>query len=130
MTDPIADMLTRIRNAQAVGQPSTEIPFSRVKFIIAKILVSKGFLKETKEIMKKGKGFIKVFLTYRQDKSPVISGLKRISRPGQRIYKKYKEIKMVKAGHGLMIISTPEGIMAGKEAKKRKLGGEVICQVW
>jgi len=130
MSDPIADMLTRIRNAQAVGQAFTEIPFSKVKFLVAKILVDKGFLKEAKEVRKKDKKFIKAFLKYRKDKTPAISDLKRISKPGQRIYKKAIEIKKVKSGYGFSIVSTSKGIMTGEEARKNNLGGEILCEIW
>jgi len=130
MMDPITDMLNRIRNAQAVRHQTVEIPFSNLKLKIIQILTKENFIKDFKKIKGKGQKIIKIFLEQRNGNLPVISGLKRISKPGQRIYKKAKEIKKVKSGYGITIISTSKGIMTGKEAKKKKLGGEVICEIW
>jgi len=129
MTDPIADMLTRIRNAQAVSKPEVLVPFSKIKYQILKILEKEKFIEK---IEKKGKGVkkkIKVVLKYNQ-KQPVISGLKRISKPGQRIYLPAKKIKSVRGGFGIAIVSTSQGLMTDKEARKKKLGGEIICEIW
>jgi len=129
MTDPIADMLTRIRNAQAVLKPEVFIPFSKIKYQIAKILEKEGFVESAE---KKGRGVkrkIKIVLKY-DDKTPAISGLKRISKPGQRIYLPVKKIKPVRGGFGIAIISTSKGLMTDKEARKKKLGGEIICEIW
>jgi small subunit ribosomal protein S8 len=127
--DPISDMLTSIRNAIGVGKPTVSIPFSNLKYEIARILQRQGFVAE---VVKKGripKKVIEITLKYNEGK-PAISGLKRISKPGQRIYKGFKEIKPVKAGYGIAIISTSKGLMTDKEARKQKLGGEVICEIW
>ena len=130
MTDPIADMLNRIRNAQAVLKATVDIPFSDLKYGIAKILEKKGFVAKIEKKGKKTRRTIEITLKYDANQ-PVISGLKRISKPGQRIYKKAKEIKPVKGGYGVAVISTPkEGLVTDKEARKKKLGGEVICEVW
>ena len=129
MTAPITDMLNRIRNAQAVLHPTVEVPFSNLKYEIAKILEKQRFVKKVAKIGKKTKRIIEITLKY-EDKTPVISGLKRISKPGQRIYKSFKEIKPVKGGYGIAIISTSKGLMTNKEARKQKLGGEVICEIW
>lgn len=129
MTDPIADMLTRIRNAQKVKLSEVLIPFSKIKFTLAKILEREGFVakvSETKNFPKK----IKIILKYDSEKNPVIHELKRISKPGQRIYTKASEISKVLGGLGIAIISTSRGLMTTKEAKKRKLGGEILCQIW
>ena len=129
MTDPIADLLNRIRNAQAVLHPQVTLPFSNLKYEIAKILEKQGFVAEVEKKGKKMRRTIEVTLKYAEN-LPVISGLKRISKPGQRIYKKAKEIKPVKGGYGMAVISTPKGLMTDKEARKKKLGGEIICEIW
>ncbi|MBZ9571849.1 30S ribosomal protein S8 [Patescibacteria group bacterium] len=129
MTDPITDMLNRIRNAQAVLHPTVNIPFSNLKYKIAKIFEKKGFIEKVERKGRKVRKFIEITLKY-DDKTPAISGLRRISKPGQKIYLPFKKIKRVKGGYGIAIISTPEGLMTNKEARKRKLGGEVICEIW
>lgn len=129
MTDPITDMLNRIRNAQAVLHPTVEIPFSKLKHKIAKILEAEGFVTEVTRKGRKAGKFISIKLKY-QDKEPAILGLKRISKPGQRIYAPAKKIKSVRGGYGISIISTSKGLMTGKEARKKGLGGEVICEIW
>lgn len=156
MVDPIADLLNRIKNAQAVNLSTVEVPFSKLKFEIVKILEREGFVekaeKKRKKIKKgesKPKPFIEILLKY-EDKTPAksarsdsetrrevrpkgrpaISGLKKISKPGQRIYLPWKKIKRVKGGYGIAIISTSKGLMTDKEARKQKIGGEVICEIW
>ncbi len=132
MTDPVADMLNRIRNAQAVLKETVDIPLSNLRYEIAKILEKGGFVAEVEKKGKKTKKVIEITLKY-NEKIPVISGLKRISKPGQRIYKRAKELKPVKGGYGIAIISTSKGgggLMTDKEARKQKLGGEVICEIW
>ncbi len=127
--DPIADMLTSIRNAQAVLKETVKIPFSKLKFEIAKILEKNAFVEK---VEKKGRGIkriIEIKLKY-EDKKPVISGLKRISKPGQRIYLRAKKIKPVRSGYGISIISTSKGLLTDKEVRKQNIGGEVICEVW
>jgi len=139
MTDPITDMFNRIRNAQAVFHQTTAVPFSELKYQIAKILEKEGFI-ETAE--KKGKGtqkIIQIALKYRKKPSasggeenaePLILGVKRVSKPGQRIYRDYRSLRRVRDGYGIAVISTSKGIMTNKEARKNKLGGEIICEVW
>jgi len=129
MTDPVTDMLNRIRNAQAVLKETVDIPISNLRYEIAKILEKGGFVAEVEKKGKKTKKVIEITLKY-NEKVPVISGLKRISKPGQRIYKKAKELKPVRGGYGIAIISTSKGLMTDKEARKQKLGGEVICEIW
>jgi len=129
MTDPIADMLNRIRNAQAVFKETVDIPFSKIKLEISKILFKKGFIKSSESKGKKNKKFIRITLKYNK-KTPAISGLKRISKPGQRIYLPYIKVKKSKGGYGIFIVSTSKGLMTNKEAKRQKLGGEVICEIW
>ena len=127
--NPISNMLTAIKNAQAVFHPTVEVPFSNLNYEIAKILEKKRFVEKVEKKGKKIKKIIEITLKY-DNEIPAISGLKRISKPGQRIYFKAKKIKKVKGGYGVAIISTPKGLMTDKEAKKQKLGGEVICEVW
>ena len=129
MSDPISNMLTSIRNAQAVLHQTVNVPFSNLKYEIAKILQRQGFIERIEKKGRKTKRFIEITLKY-NNKIPVISGIKRISKPGQRIYVSAKEIKKVKGGYGMAIISTSKGLMTNKEARKQKLGGEVICEVW
>ena len=129
MSDPVADMLTRIRNAQAVGHVEVGIPASKEKAAIANVMKDQGYI-GSYEVQ--GDGPVKtlsVELKYHKSK-PVISGLKRVSKPSCRIYVKSKEVPRVRGGMGVAIISTPEGVVTGKEAKRRNLGGEVICYVW
>jgi len=133
MTDPITDMLNQIKSAQAVGKTEILIPFSRIKEKIASIISSEKFLGEVKKATKDGKPALKIVLKYEGDQItglPVISGFKRISKPGQRIYQGFSSIKKVKGGYGLAVISTSKGIMSDKEARRQKIGGEVICQIW
>jgi small subunit ribosomal protein S8 len=129
MTDPITDMLNQIRNAQAVAKAEISIPFSQLKQEIAKILIEEGFLGSIKKALKKDAQILKITLKYEQS-VPAISGLNRISKPGRRVYIKASEIRAVKGGRGVTIISTPKGLMANRKARKMRLGGEVICEVW
>ena len=130
MTDPIADMLTRIRNATTVKHRQVEIPASNVKKAIAKILLEEGFIKGY-EVKEDGKqGIIKIELKYTQGQEKVISGLKRISKPGLRVYVNKDQIPKVLGGLGIAIISTSKGIMTDAQARKENVGGEVICYIW
>ena len=129
MTDPITDMLNRIRNAQAVLKPTVDVPISKIKLEICQILAKEGFIKAFEKKGRKNKKVIQIALKY-DGKMPAISGIKRISRPGQKIYLPYKKIKRVKGGYGIAIISTSKGLMTDKEARRQKLGGEVICEIW
>jgi small subunit ribosomal protein S8 len=127
--DPIADMLTRIRNAQAVLHRTVMIPFSQIKFNLAKILEKEKLVDKVDTQGKKSKKVIKLELKYKNN-LPVINSLKRISRPGLRVYIKKDELKPIRQGFGLIIISTSEGLMTNREAKEKKLGGEVLCEIW
>ena len=129
MTDPIADMITRIRNAQAVEKPMVEIPFSQLKYAIAKVLEHKGLIKNVEFRGKKTKKVLEVSLRYK-DKTSVISGIRRISKPGQRVYVAAQDIRRVKGGYGMSILSTSKGLMTDSEAKKANVGGEVLCEIW
>lgn len=128
-TDPIADMLTRIRNAIAVSSSEVSLPYSTQKERVAVILVKSGFLKDVKSTDADGVKLLKIVINDEQA-SPKITEIVRLSRPGRREYVKYKEIPVLKRGRGLVIISTSKGVMTGDEAKKQQLGGELICQVY
>lgn len=129
MTDPITDMLNRIRNAQAVLKETVALPFSKLKYELAKILKKHGLIEKVETRRRKLNRIILLTLNY-ENKQPVIKGLKRVSKPGQRIYKGVHEIKPVRGGYGLSIISTSKGLLTDREARKKKLGGEVVCEVW
>ncbi len=130
MTDPIADFLTRIRNANMVMHEKVEIPASKTKAALAEILKNEGFIKDYEQVEDGKQGIIRVYLKYGPNREKVISGLKRISKPGLKVYCKKDEIPKVLGGLGIAIISTSKGIMTDKEARKLGLGGEVICYVW
>lgn len=130
MSDPIADMLTRIRNANVVRHETVEMPASKVKKDIAEILKREGFIRDAEYIEDNKQGMIRIFLKYGQNQERVITGLKRISKPGLRVYTKSNEIPRVLGGLGIAIISTSKGVMTDKEARAAKAGGEVVCYVW
>lgn len=130
VNDPIADMLTRIRNANTVGHQTVDIPLSKVKKSMADILSEEGYVKSY-EIIDDGKqGIIRIALKYTADKGKVITGLKRISKPGLRVYAKREEVPKVLGGLGIAILSTSKGIMSDKVARNEGVGGEVLCYVW
>jgi len=127
--DVISDMLNRIKNAQTVGKPTVEIPFSNLKYEIAQLLVKMGFIEEVDKKGKKSKRTFEVTLKY-QDKTPAILGVKRISKPGQRIYLPSRRIRKVKGGYGMSMVSTSKGLMTEKEARKQRIGGEILFEIW
>lgn len=130
MTDPIADMLTRIRNASMARHQSVMIPASGIKMEIARILKDEGFVRDFDVPPDMGGRMFRVWLKYGPDKKPVLTGLKRVSKPGLRIYRKRKDIPLVLNGLGVSIVSTPQGVMSGREAFGKNLGGEVVAYVW
>lgn len=130
MTDPIADMLTRIRNAQAVKQLEVLVPFSKVKFELGEILKREGYIKQISEFKDGPRQMIKIVLKYNEADEPVAQSLKRISKPGRRVYKKKEELQWVLQGMGIAIVSTSKGLMTAKEAKRTGLGGEVLCEIY
>jgi len=130
MTDPIADMLTRIRNGSKAKLEKVDIPSSKLKLEIAKILKDEGYIKNLKMVKDRRQGVIRVYLKYTDEEVPVIQGIKRISKPGCRMYAGNDAIPKVLAGLGVAILSTPKGIPTGKQAKKDNVGGEVLCHVW
>jgi len=130
MSDPIADMLTRIRNAGKAKFDTVDIPGSKLKLEIAKILYEQGFIKRYKFIEDNKQGLLKIFLKYTENQQHIILGLNRISKPSRRIYSKKSEIKSVLNGMGISILTTSKGIMTDKQANKVNVGGEVICNIW
>ena len=130
MTDPIADMLTRIRNANTVGHETVEIPASKMKKAIAEILKEEGYITDFDVIEDDKQGMIKVTMKYGANKERVISGIKKISKPGLKVYAKANDVPKVLGGLGIAIISTSKGIVSDKEARKLGVGGEVLCYVW
>jgi len=130
MTDPIADLLTRIRNAAQARMEQVELPWSKIKVQVVETLVHEGFLKDYSVVEQEGKKVLRVWLKYDSQNRPVISGLKRVSRPSLRVYVGAKEIPAVRGGLGVNVLSTPAGILPDREARKRNLGGELILSVW
>ncbi|MFN8532068.1 MAG: 30S ribosomal protein S8 [Dehalococcoidia bacterium] len=130
MTDPIADMLTRLRNAVQAKHDFVVMPASKIKVAIAKILMDEGFIKDY-EVLRDGvKSTLKVSLRYTGKKQPVLSGLQRVSKPGLRVYVQRGEIPRVYGGLGIAVMSTPQGVMTGQQAWRERVGGEVLCYVW
>ncbi|MBL7155271.1 MAG: 30S ribosomal protein S8 [Candidatus Portnoybacteria bacterium] len=129
MVDPISDMLIRIKNAQAVSHQTVNVPFSKIKFNLAKVLEKEGLIEAITTQGRKIKKIIEIKLKY-EKAQPAIKEIKRISKPGQRIYLKKSQVKPIRQGYGLAIISTSQGLMTNKEAKKKGLGGEILCEIW
>lgn len=129
-SDPIADMLTRIRNANLVFSDHVDIPSSKIKVALAKILKDEGFIKYYKVMRNSKQGSIRVFLKYGPNRERVINGLERISKPGIRRYVSSQSIPRVRGGMGIIIVSTSNGILTGKDCRKLNVGGEILCSVW
>ncbi|MFQ5967623.1 MAG: 30S ribosomal protein S8 [Acidimicrobiia bacterium] len=130
MTDPIADMFTRIRNASRVAQPAVSMPSSKLKEEIAKILASEGYVDGFNVAQDGPKRTLTVELRYVDDRESVIQGIRRVSTPGRRIYRRAKDLPRSRAGLGVHVISTSQGLLSDREARRRSLGGELICEVW
>jgi small subunit ribosomal protein S8 len=130
MTDPIADMLTRIRNANTVGHTTVDVPASKMKKSIAGILSDEGYIQGYDVIDDNKQGTIRIQMKYGADKEKVISGIKKISKPGLKVYAKAEDVPRVLGGLGIAIISTSKGVISDKEARRLGIGGEVICYVW
>ena len=130
MTDPVADFLTRIRNANMVMHETVEVPASKTKLAIAEILKNEGYIKEYEQVEDGKQGVIRVYLKYGANKTKVITGLRRISKPGLKVYCKKDEVPKVLGGLGIAIISTSKGVMTDKKARKENVGGEVLAFVW
>ncbi len=129
MTDPISDMLTRLRNGATVHAKTVTMPMSKMKFAIAKLLQGEGYLSKVETFTEGAHPMLRVELAY-DEHGPRISAVKRVSKPGLRVYVKAEELKAVRSGFGLAILSTPNGLMTSQEARKRRLGGELICEVY
>lgn len=130
LTDSIADMLTRIRNASSAKHPTVDVPASKIKRAIAQILVDEGYIKNYQLVQDGKQGILRINLKYTENKTPVISGLRRVSKPGLRIYSNCDELPLVMKGLGIAIVSTSKGVMTDKEARKVHAGGEVLAFVW
>lgn len=130
MTDPIADMLTRIRNAAQAMRPEVEIPASKMKERIAHILKEEGFVGKVERVQEKKQGVLRIQLRYLPNKRGVITGIRRVSRPGLRIYVNHQKIPRVLNGMGIAIVSTSKGILSDRECRRQHQGGELICTVW
>lgn len=129
ISDPIGDMLTRIRNAALAHKKTVELPSSKLKVAVAKLLVREGYLASAQEAQSVHGALLRLELTY-EGKEPLLTGVKRVSKPGLRWYINKKKIPMVMGGAGIAIISTPNGVMSGKDARKQGVGGELLCEVW
>jgi small subunit ribosomal protein S8 len=130
VSDPVADMLTKIRNAGMAKHEKVDIPTSKLKLEIVKILKTEGYIKNFKKINQDGLNSIRVFLKYDETTIPVIHGIERVSTPGRRVYSGYKTLPRVVNGYGTLIVSTSIGVTTGKKAVEKKIGGEIICTVW
>lgn len=130
MTDPIADLLTRIRNAALARHDRTEMPASRLKANVAKILKEEGYIADVRENDAEGKKTLTIVLKYGRDRSSAIDGVRRVSRPGRRVYVRHDHIPSPFSGLGISILSTSRGVMSDRNARRLKLGGELLCEVW
>ncbi|MBQ5400064.1 MAG: 30S ribosomal protein S8 [Treponema sp.] len=129
-SDPIADMLAKVQNAAKVGHEKVDVPTSKMKLEIVKILKTEGYIKNFKKVQEEGHVVIRIFLKYDDVNKSVIHGMKKISTPGRRVYSGYKDLPRVYNGYGTLIVSTSTGITTGKKASEKQVGGELICSVW
>ena len=130
VSDPVADMLTKIRNASLAKHEKVDISTSKLKLQIVKILKNEGYVKNFKKVTKDGVSFIRIFLKYDDNQSPVLHGISRVSTPGRRVYTGYRDMPRVYNGHCVVVVSTSSGIITGKKATENKVGGELICTIW
>ncbi|MDR1388882.1 MAG: 30S ribosomal protein S8 [Treponema sp.] len=130
VSDPVADMLTKIRNAGMAKHEKVDIPTSKLKLEIVKILKTEGYIKNFKKVSQEGANTIRVFLKYDDETGPVIHGMEKVSKPGRRVYTGYQSMPRVFNGYGTLIVSTSKGVTTGKKAAEKKVGGEIICTVW
>ena len=130
VTDPVADMLTRLRNAQAVRRRLVLVPASRMKVAIARILKEEGYIRDFEVTMDRPQPMIRIWLKYANGREPMMTSLKRVSKPGCRVYRGRRGIPWVLSGMGIAIISTPKGVLTDREARRLGVGGEVVCQIW
>lgn len=130
MTDPISDLLTRLRNAARTKHNRADVPASKLKVELARILKEEGYISSFKVVEEKGRRVLRITLKYTPDKRPIITDVRRVSRPGSRVYVGRTEIRPVVGGLGISILTTPKGLMTGRAARKAGVGGEVLCEVW
>lgn len=130
VSDPIADMLTKVRNAAMARHEKVDVPASKLKLEIVKILKTEGYIKNFKKVTEGGLSTIRIFLKYDEMNQSVIHGLKKVSTPGRRVYSGYKDLPRVHNGYGTVIVSTSQGVTTGKKAAERMVGGELICTIW
>ncbi|MCK9547793.1 MAG: 30S ribosomal protein S8 [Sphaerochaeta sp.] len=130
VSDPVADMLTKIRNASRAKHEKVDVSTSKMKLQIVKILKNEGFIKNFKKVTKDGISYIRVFLKYDEEMMPVLHDLQRISTPGRRVYTGYRDMPRIYNGHGVVVVSTSAGVITGKKAAENKVGGELICSIW
>lgn len=129
-SDPVADMLTKIRNAAQARHEKVDIPVSKLKLEIVKILKTEGYIKNFKKVQEDNKNIIRIFLKYDEENASVIHGLEKISKPGRRVYSGYKDLPRVYNGYGTVIVSTSSGVTTGKKAAEKMVGGELVCTIW
>ena len=129
-SDPVADMLTKVRNAAVARHEKVDIPASKLKLEIVKIMKTEGYIKNFKKVQEDGKSIIRIILKYDDSNNPVIHGVKKISTPGRRVYSGYKDLPRVYNGYGTIIVSTSAGVTTGKKATEKMVGGELVCTVW
>lgn len=130
VSDPVADMLTKIRNASLARHEKVDITTSKMKLQIIKILKNEGYIKNFKKVTKDNVSYIRVFLKYDEKQNPVLHGIQRISTPGRRVYSGYRDMPRVFNGHGVVVVSTSSGVITGKKASEKMVGGELICSIW
>lgn len=130
VSDPVADMLTKIRNAARAGHEKVDVPSSKLKVEVVKILKTEGYIRNFRKVEEDGSGCIRVFLKYDDNETSVIHGIERISTPGRRVYSGYKMLRRVYNGYGTLIVSTSLGVTTGRHAREQRVGGELICKVW
>jgi small subunit ribosomal protein S8 len=129
-TDPITDLLNRLRNAMRAGHERVDVPASRVKEDLVRVLSEEGYISSFRRVEEKGRPVLRIGLKYDPEGEPIVSGLERVSRPGRRVYAPAKEIPEVLGGLGTAIVSTSRGILTGRQAREQRLGGEILCNVW
>ena len=130
VSDPIADMLTKVRNAAMARHEKVDVPTSKLKLEIVKILKTEGYIKNFKKVTQDGVNVIRIFLKYDESNAPVIHGIEKISTPGRRVYSGYKDLPRVYNGYGTVIVSTSSGVTTGKKATEKMVGGELVCTIW
>ena len=129
-SDPVADMLTKVRNAAMARHEKVDVPASKLKLEIVKIMKTEGYIKNFKKVQEEGKNIIRIFLKYDDLNNPVIHGVEKISTPGRRVYSGYKDLPRVYNGYGTIIVSTSAGVTTGKKAAEKMVGGELVCTIW